>query len=260
MLLNVRKTTHDEDKKIVSDFEILQLFTAAKDIIKGVRGDWYFWRKEDLGTITTVADTRKYSLSVVSARMEYIKDIRFLFNNGSVEELYPIDYRTDLEFDRLVINQTETGDDRVRLYNIMPADASSDAGYIRVHPKPVTTGYGSFYIRWYINEADFVSPSDMTLIPLPKLLEYYAISIIERYKGNEKKAEEYRLLFYGPPPKARDKSALQGIPLLEQMHRNKLRPLGHPRQLLRWRGPKAVVNLFKSYSESSLDNIRETYW
>lgn len=259
LIENVRRIVGDPEKKIVSDFEILRLFTTAKDVIRGKRADWWFWRRESEGAITTTVNTRKYDLDTISERIDYIKDVRFNYNDGSVNEIYPIKHKTDLEFDQLVKDNNETTDDRVRFYNLMPPDSNSTSGYIRVDPKPKTTGYGSFYVRYYINEPDFTSPSDTTSIPLPQLLENYAISVIEGYKGNDVKSKAFRILFYGPADRDKDSSQLVGIPLLEQMHRNKLRPLGQPRQLKRFNGRRAIESYYQA-SAVSEDSRRENYW
>lgn len=259
MIANVRLLIKDQEKKIVSDAEIIRFLTRGKDIVRGTRNDWWFWRKEDKGTLSTTAGIRTYNLDSIATNIDYIKDIRFNYNNGSLNEMYTLDYLTDVEFDYRIRDITSAANfDYARVYNIQPPDASSTSGYIRIDPIPLTTAYGSFYVRYYINETDYVSPSDTTAIPIPSILEDYAIAQCERIKGDEDRALLYEKSFNGPAPFSRDNTSLSGIALLQQMQKGKGRPLGHPQQLKVWRGRD--LNRFTQSRGSNLDATRENYW
>ncbi len=260
LVSNVRLLIKDPQRKIVSDSEIMRFLTRAKDIIRGTRNDWWFWRKEDTGTITTVASTRTYNLDTISTQIDYIKDIRLNYNNGSINEMYTLDDLTDIEFDYRIRDITSaTNFDYIRVYNITPPDSSSTSGYIRVDPKPLTTGYGSFYVRYYINETDYSSVADTTSIPIPSILEDYAIAQCERIKGDENRALLYERLFFGPSPDERDNKSLSGIALLQQMQSGKGRPIGKPQQMKVWKG-RNVMNRFTLSRGSNIDLIRENYF
>ncbi len=262
LIQNIRREIHDEDRSQFTDRTIMRFLTRAKDIVRGTRNDWYFWKREDQGTITTIADTRQYSLDAISTSIDYIRDVRYRYNNGTVVNLYPISPVTDIEFDNRPNVQNETtvtSDDWIRTYNIVSSDNSSQSGYIRVDPVPKTTGFGSFYVRYYIDEADYVSLSDTTSIPLPSILEDYAIAKCYRLKGNEVLARTFESLFYGPSPDERDNKDLSGIALLQQMQRGKGRAIGQPQQIKVWRGRKAWTN-YGTPLGASPDARRENYY
>lgn len=256
----VRKTVKDPDKNIVSDLEILRFFTKAKNIIRSRRNDWWFWKKFSDGEITTTANILKYNLDTISTRVDYIGQVRYRFNNGTEDDTYPIDVVGDLEFYDLIRDNDRQSNDRVEVVNIMPPDSSSTSGYIRTYPTPLTTNYGSFYIDWYKNEADYTSVSDTTDIPIPELLEDFAIAMVEQIKGNESKAKLYRQLFFGPSNKDRKTDReMTGIALLEQMQNGKGRAINKPRVLRRFMGRHTVSRIYRTRDRSS-DYMRENYY
>jgi hypothetical protein len=260
-LQQVRLTIGDPDKKIVTDQEIIGFFNEAKSIIRAKRNDWWFWKREDLGTITTIAAINKYSLDAISSRIDYIADIRYRYvQSASFDQTYHLEHFPDVVFDELVRDNLRKNDDQVTSYNIMPPDSSSISGYIRCNPTPLTTAYGSFYVRYYLNEADYTSVTDTTYIPIPSLLKNFAISQCERIKGNETKAKLYERLFFGPPDAGKDRDDLMGIALLEQMQNGKGKPLKQPRQMKKFYGRKGVHRLFGERTLLNTDDVRERYF
>lgn len=260
LLGKVREKINDPEKKQVSDQQIISFFCDAKDIIRGVRNDWWFWKRISEGDITTTADVFKYSLDTISTRLDYIGDVRYRYDDGNIVEIYPIDFRTDNEFDQLVRDENRTNDDWVSNYNIMPGDTSSVSGYIQVDPRPKTTSYGSFYIRWYENEASYTSVTDTTDIPLPNLLINFAIAQCERIKGNETKAKIYEDLFYGPSEEDRNNRAITGIALLESLQKGKGRAIKQARALKSYMGRNYRQRNYRNPSGISNDARRENYF
>lgn len=258
----VRKVVGDYQKRVVQDEEILRFFTLAKDIIraKAPKGGWYFWKRRSEGTITTTASVAKYNLDTISDYVDFIAQIRYRYNDGSEIEIYPLEPKTDLEFYDLVRDPDRQDDDWVDCYRLIEADSSSDSGYIEVYPTPKTTNYGSFYIDWYINEADFTSFSDTTDIPIPQILADFVISKIEEIKGNDGKAKVYRDLFYGPANDQRDNDNLTGISLLYSLQDKKLKALRKPQQLKHYRGPNFMGRMYSTRSISKSMSDREYYW
>lgn len=259
MVKNVRDVIRDPEKKIVTDKEIIRFLTDAKDEIRARRNDWWFWKRESNGTITTTANTYTYNLDTISERIDYISDVRFRYYDGTEDYTYPIDIIQDVLFDDRIRDNTRQPDDHIRVGNLVAPDTNSSSGYLRVYPTPKTTGYGSFFIRWYENEDDFQSIVDTTSIPLPSILENYAIAKCERIKGNDKKADAYEGLFYGPPDSLKDRQRLTGIPLLEKMQNDKLRSVGTPRSMKIFIGRRGAQRLYKG-SRGSLDWRREHYF
>lgn len=258
MVKTVRGVIGDPEKKMVSDQEIIRFLTDAKDIIRARRNDWYFWLNESDGDILTVVDAFKYSLEAISERLDYIADVRYRLNTGGTDETWPLDIVDNAMFDKLIQDNDRTSQDEAQVGNIMPPDENSASGYIRIWPSSLTTN-GSFYIRWYENEPDFTSVADTTKIPLPSILENYAVAQCEKIKGNEDKATYYEALFYGPPDLAKDKQKLVGIPLLEKMQEQKLSAVKKPRVMKKWIGRRAMTRLY-TRGAVNRDYIREHYW
>jgi hypothetical protein len=262
MVQRVRKIVADPNKQIVSDSEILSLFTAAKDIIraKSPEGGWYFW-KNTSSAITTTASTFKYNLDSISDYIDFIGQIRYRYDNSDgVDTTYPLDQLTDLEFYELTQDNDREDDDWAEAYRILVGDGSSDSGYIEVYPTPATTGRGTFYVDYYELEQDYDSFSDTTKIPIPQLLVYFAVAEIEQIKGNDGKSKVYRDLFFGPPPDKRDNENLTGLALLYSIHNKKLRALKKPRVLKKFKGRGYLSRVYRGRSHSRSQSDRINYW
>ncbi|MCK9371510.1 hypothetical protein M0R04_16470, partial [Candidatus Dojkabacteria bacterium] len=213
-------------------------------IVGGIKKNWWFLRFPENSDITTVADTFNYNLDSMSGIvLGFIKKIRYRLVEGSEDNTDPITFKTEDEFDDLIRDNNRVADDSVSCYTIRPADTSSTNGYIDVYPTPETTGAGTFYIQGFKKMDRLSSDTDETLIPIPSILENYAIAQIERIRGNDKKADYYEGLFYGPPPRAKDRSNLTGIALLEQLQ-EKSRPTSQPRSFISFRGHGAHNSLY----------------
>jgi hypothetical protein len=243
MIQEVRDVINDPDRKIVKDHEIIRFLNKAKNIIRAKRHDWYFWEKEDQGSITTTASTRKYNLDTISETMDYVKDVRFRDATGNSTLLYHLRFISELEFDQKEIDQDETDNDSLVYYTIAPPDSSSSSGYIRVDPAPASASQ-QFYIRYYEPDADYNDVADTTSIPIPSILEDYAVFRCEQIKGDERKAKIYRDLFYGPSDRRGTSDDLTGIRLLEKMHNGRLIPQGKPRVLKKYIGRRIGSRLY----------------
>lgn len=257
----IRLAVNDPDRKIVTDQEIMGYLTVAKDIVRASRSDWWFWLKEDLGTITTTAGTNKYDLDTISDRIEFVRDMRIM--NTSVPNgtsLYQLMYKTPVEFDEMVRDQTQTDNDDVEYYTILPPDGSSSSGYIAVYPTPLTTNKGAFYLRYYEPDADYDDVADTISIPLPNILDLFAIAQIEYVKGNDARASIFEKLFNGSASANRDRSQLTGLALLEQMQINRLRPVGQPMSLKSFKGRNPLKRFYGSRSYTNRDSLVERYF
>ena len=256
----VQRTINDPDEKVLSVEDIINIMVEAKQMISGTINDWWFWKKEDKGTITTEADKRSYSLDAISTTIEYVKDVRFLDTvSGSTNELYPLEHLQDALFDLLDIDQSEDTDDRVLKYNITPPDDASSSGYIRVDPVPKTTSGGSFYVRYYRPDEDYDDVADTTDIPFPVILTYLPIAEGLRLKGQETRASLFEDKFYGPPSTARDRRQLTGIALLQQHQIGKGRALGQPKSLKQFVGRRGSQGLYNRMTLER-DTLAEDYF
>lgn len=253
----VRKLAKDKDKKIVSDDEIISFMCEAKDIIRAHKSNWWFWKKRSDGDITTVEATRTYNLDTVSETIEYLGNVYFTDSSGSEEVYYPLDYKPEAEWNSYLYDTSPTENDTVRRYTILEADADSNSGYIKVDPIPDVTGNGSFSFVYYAPDADYDDMSDTTSIPIPSILDDYALFRIEQIKGNDGKAKVYEEKFYGPTDLDKRRQRPTGIALLELWNSNKGRPINKPRALKLFKGRRAMARFYSSSFTVSRDPERE---
>lgn len=263
MVNRVRKNINDLERKVVSDEEIIQQLDTAQDLIKGVRQDWWFLLVDTfkgLNGISTVASTGVYSLATYTD-FNFLESLRYNFDDGTDNILRHITCIDALLFDDRVRDQDKDEDDQIEVYKLLPPDSSSDNGYIQVDPVP-EHAYGTLYPNYYKLMTTLDDVSDETPIPIPSILEMYAISQCERIKGNETKAELYENMFFG---KTGGKKSTQvrptGIQLLERMQNAQNHPQGQPRSFKIWRGRRALRDLMQdsSYGMSN-DSLKERYF
>jgi hypothetical protein len=261
---NVRKVILDPERRIVSDAEIIRFINEARDIIvaRTPPKGWWFWKKTDEGTITTTAATFKYDLDTISDRIEYIKDVRYFDIDANT--LYQLEYKSESEFDELIRDQDRDDDDSLTCYTISPPDTNSTSGYLKVYPTPehtksLTEG-GMFYIRYYEPDDTYDDASDSTSIPLPYILEDYAVAQCFKLKGLEERAVYYEEKFFGAGELRKRYNAPTGINLLESMNSYKGRSMGQPKSIKRYVGRNPLKRLFGNTSGMSQDDYRERYW
>jgi len=263
MIREIRKLAQDIDRKIVTDLEIARFINSAQDIIAGIRSDWWFLKVEDTSK-TTTGGTKKYSLPSGVGNMGAVEAIRLNYNDGTNNELYHLEYKPTVEFDELIRdnrNQEADRDDYTIYYTLREPDSSAAQGYFEVWPVPLTTGRGTFYIRYFKEMTDLDDVSDETSIPIPVILEDYALAQIERIKGNETKAELYERKFFGPPQGLKESRQISGISLLERLNNAQKRPTGQPRQLIRFGGQRVIARLYGNRSSTfNRDKQHTDYW
>lgn len=262
MVREVRKIIGDTERiKIKTDDEIIRQFNRAQEIIQSVRSDWWFLRDED-ATITTVAGTKKYSLATITD-LNYIDTVRYRYNDGTTDETYQLLFKPMLEHDYDVRDNSTAAtnrDDRPSSYTILPADSSSDTGYLELNIASKTTAYGTLYIRFFKDMADLDDVADETDVPIPSILEDFALAYCFRILGEEDRAKTYEDRFYGPQPGRNEEyKSPYGIRMLERMQSQKAIPQGQPQYLKRWIGRRAVSTLFGDQSVDR-DYLKENYF
>ncbi len=261
MLRETRKITQDTQRKIVSDAQIARYLSDAQNIIQGVRPDWWFLRVEDSAE-TTVSGTRQYALPTKIDNLGVVDSIRYNFNDGTINEIYQLTFKELPEFDYLVRDNRGTAalqDDRVSAYTLREATTDFPDGSYEVWRTPKTTGSGTFLVRFFEEMTELNDVADATQVPIPSILENYAISKVYEIMGKERLADHYAELFWGPPQEDKNKGRLTGIGLLESLNSQQKRPRGQPRSLVSFRGRRAMSRLFNSRSIDT-DQLREDYW
>jgi hypothetical protein len=262
MLGRVRKNINDMERKVVSDEEIIEMLDSAQDLVKGVRQNWWFLLVDTFkaGTgLTIVADQSVYSLATYTD-FNFLETVRYNFDDGVDNILRHIAFTDALTFDNRVRDQDADHDDQIEVYKLLPPDSTSDNGYIQVDPTPDTAS-GTLYPNYYKLMPTLNDVADETLIPIPSVLEQYAIGQCEAIKGNETKAKIYQKLFFGNPDKQQGRyDPATGIQLLERIQNANKSPQGQPKYWKIWKGRMAMRNLMQSDSGLSNDAYREKYF
>lgn len=259
MIREVRKITNDLDGRVAGDRAIMRFFNKAQDIIRGAKSDWEFLKVTDT-SVTTVASQKKYALPDSIGNTGNVSDIRFNYNDGSTNIIYPLKFLSEKEFDLYDRDQDRTEDDYAAVYTFAEADDSSSTGYIRVNPIPKTTGYGTFHIRINRDMTDLDTVDDSTLVPIPSLLEDFAIAQMEKINGNEAKSQLYENLFYGRRQVGqRVVNADTGIALLIKLDNARKTASGQPMSLWNFKGQKPLKTFYNNRFVSN-DWIKETYF
>lgn len=264
MIDNIRKGAGDTLKKIVTDDEIFRFLNRAQDIVYAHNPKYWFLLVDTYkaGTgISAIADTNVYSFATYTT-FGHLESIRFKYVKGTSDNrLYHLKGKGNIEFDARVQDLNKDNDDEIKFYKLLPADSSSDQGYFQTDPTFKGDGTGTFYPNYYEKMADLDTVDDETQIPMPAILEDYAIAQIWKIKGNEPKADFYEAQFFGPPDVAKDRSKLTGIPLLDQIDQyQKSVGQSQPKSLVRFRGQKYETQFFGNSVGDSSDDRKEKYF
>lgn len=260
MIREIRKIVNDLEKKIVSDNEIIRFLNRAQDIVYAHNPRYFFLKVDtykDSDGIAATAGEDVYSLAQYET-LGHIDVVRYKYESGNVERLYTLEKKQDLEFDALTTDLNRGNDDWVACYKLLPRDSSSDKGYLQIDPAPTNTGVGTLYPKYYEKMANLDSVEDETQVPMPDILEDFAISQIERVKGNEAKSQQYLELFLGPKDQRGGFENITGLKLLDKMDNAQKDAVGQPRQLWSYKGRRALSRTLGN-PRMNRDNIKENY-
>jgi len=239
MVRQIRKTVSDPDSKVITDTEIIRYLNDAQSIIYSLYDRWWFLYKK--GTvIDSVASQRNYNLPSDFGRMSRVN---FRYINGSEDTTYNIKPISNIEFEYQARNNNAGDSDSISFYTIYPGDTDNESGYLYLYPAPETAGLD--IIPWYYSVmTDLDSYGDETPVPIPSMLEDYAISQIMNIKKEDSKADRY------------DKIFREQIELLKLMQRKQV---GAGRRLWEYKGSNPDSRLY-GRSIGGNDNDREKYW
>lgn len=250
MIDNVRKIAGDTERLIIkSDDELIRQFERAQIIIKSVKDNWWFLRKES-DDITSLANTRTYGFVTYLSDLIHIDTVRYRYVNGSESTTYPLKYKTLSEMDQYITDNNQDSSDHPTFYTIEPADSVDSVGYISVDKPILTAGAGTFFIRYFKDMTPLTTVASETDVPIPSILEDYALAYIFHIKGDETRAKMYEERFYGPQPSKAEKMYNReptGIRLLELLQKSKGRPIGEPLSLKKPRRTSSRDGLDRDY-------------
>lgn len=260
MIKNVRVLTNDLDRKYIEeDVQIVEFFNAAQDIIYGRNPKYWFLLVDAVQrgiSIACLANTSVYSLASLT-NYGHLESLRFDYNNGATHIQYPLEFKGAAEFDKLVTNLTTPTTDYADFFKLLPADSSSANGYVKIFPTIKTTNVATLYPNYYEKLTELDSVDDATQVPMPRILEHFAIAEVERIKGNETKATVYENLFFGPADMAKSRGKLTGLALLDSLDQAAKRPSGQPQRIkFMGRNPDSSINRIRMYTR---DYIRENF-
>ena len=190
MIKKIRKNIGDEVGNVVSDDEIMEFLNDGQDTVAGMYPNWYFLLTENNNTVVTVASTREYAFPTDFGSLEAL---RFRYISGStIDKTYRLEWVTTVELDfKLQDNLADDSDDLTHFTIRYP---SSDVVYFEVYPTPETAG-NYFFIRYWKKMGTLDSLGDSTPLPIPSILESFALSQIYKVKGDENKANLYEARF-----------------------------------------------------------------
>src|SRR3990167_6078995 len=118
---------------------------------------------------------------------------------------------------------------------------------------------GTFYVRYFEEMSDMDDVADTTQVPLPQIIEDYAIAMCYKILNREDIAKVYEDRFWGPAGEIKGRRGLTGLALLEQLNYNQKRPKGQPRSLVDFTGREPLRRLFGNV-RIDRDRLHEDYF
>jgi hypothetical protein len=239
MVRQIRKTANDPESRTITDTEIIRYLNEAQDKIYALYDRWWFLYKR--GTvIDTVASQKIYNLPSDFGRMSRVA---FRYVSGATDTTYNLKYLSNIEFEYEMRDNNASDDDNVKIYSIYPGDSSNLTGYLHIGPTAETAGLD--ITPWYYKTmTQLDSFGDTTEVPIPSILEDYALAQIYDIRKEEAKADRYDRIFR------------EQIELLKQMQRKQV---GAGRKLWEFKGNNPDDRLFGRKLGND-DSDRENFW
>lgn len=239
MVREIREIVNDPEEKTVKDIEIIRFLNAGQDKVFSLYDRWFFLLK--FGTpILTQTGIKTYPLPTDFGRM---KDLQFEYIFGASDITYNLEYKSIDDFLYLSRDNNTANDDNLKWYSIFPPDANSATGYLRIWPPPLTAGQ-SITPLYYQAITDLSSYGSTTLIPIPDILENYALSQILKIRKEDDKAALYDSMFK------------EQIQLLKLTQRKSARSM---RNLWEYKGRDVFKRIYGN-RDISTDIEKELYW
>lgn len=262
MIENARRAAGDLEKKFISDTELIRSITRAQNIIYAHNARYWFLKVNGFNSSKSILGTvgnNVYSLASITD-LGHLSGISYRYTQGASDYKYRLRPKEDVEFEELTRDLNRPNDDHPSMYRRLPPDANSTLGYFEIDNKMLTNSIGIFYIDYYKKMDTVNSVDDVTIVPLPSIIEDFLIADIYAAKGNTEKEDLYRKRFFGPESRKKQYDDLEGIALLDVLDDANRRSVGQPRSISRFRGQKAMARLYGSRRGVSIDYLRENYF
>jgi len=240
MLRTVRTMTKDADNKRASDAQVFRWLSEAQDLIFGLHPHWWFWEKS--GSFTTLDGIASYGITAsISEDFLQLRSLRYRNNPTTADDsTYTLHYLPEVEFDEETQDNLSTEDDNINCYTIRSGNVTDALGYIVISPTPASTGKYLYY-RAYTKPNILNSSGDVTKVPLPSILENYAIDKIREIAGEVKEVDILNNL-------------ISQVNILKRLNKRQVgQPLG-----IRFLGRRAMTRLFGGRVITASD--KENYW
>ena len=190
-----------------------------------------WWFVKEGTSVSTVADTYKYSISDNWSDLESIKYVLYNYVVGSgTDVLYPLTFSPIQEFYNLKADQNQPSDDNVRRWTLLPPDSNSAKGYIGLHTTPDTANC-SIQPVYQFELTALDSFGDTLVIPYAKgYIDYILYRVYDDIKSDTGNSQKY------------NGRVAQSLDALKQRNR---RQLGQP-EFFRFRGHRGWSQQFGS--------------
>lgn len=203
-----------------------------------------FWFAKEGTEVATVADDYTYNISNNWDDFLAMKFMLYRYINGSTDITYPLTFSPDPEFRNLKSDASQPPDDYAKQWSLLPPDASSDKGYIGLHPTPKNA---VCFLKpvYYFELPDVNSFGDRLVVPHPKgYIDYVLYRIFDDIKTDTSNADKYNARVF------------RSITYLKRLAR---RQLGQP-EFFRFRGHRGWSRYFGEQTRNTGQTAREMYW
>lgn len=264
IIAEARRIAGDKERRIINTEELLMELTRAKNIIRGHKSDYWFWKVDgyinDKSIIATAGES-VFSLDSIDD-LSVIDTIEYKYTSGSTNQKWTLKRKTDVEIRKLSGDLNRPAMDFPRYFRLLPADANSAKGYFEIPTPILNNGVGTFYVSYYKEEEDYTDVSNTTSIVIPGILRDYLISVIFATKGNDTRAQDYMDKFIGPENRKKTLAMekLSGLALLDALDEQYKKTQGQPMSLMSFRGQKYMSKFYGNRTIQNPDYLKEYYF
>lgn len=185
----ILKEAKDPNEDFTDRDEILDWFNDCSADIKARRRKWAFLLTRAVGSRIINQEYYDITTAFGVTDIDKISHLDYNLNDGVSDINYRLRYVMPEEFDSITTDNDEDGNDSIQRWTW---DEARD--YIRVYPKPATSGNTCFYLYYYKDIPMLDSDGDSFLVS-PRVYKYYALSQFHTKKGDINIADRYSMKY-----------------------------------------------------------------
>ena len=232
----------DKESKIFSRMDVRDALNGVQDDIAAMYDNWFFLKVYDETSLKTTAGSNKVALPDDFQRLVRLD---YHYDDGTNEYIYPLRPYSPIEFQQLISDQSQEDSDDLTAFTMYPGDSTNPQGYIILYPTPETSEK-YLPIMYFKKMPDLSDPDDTTLVTIPNVLVYGAVSeLLLGRKGQEQLATYY---------------AQRQMRLLESLKRAQKRMRHHVEGIVPRGGHRGPAKFYGQKVVADIDTIRENYW